>query len=115
MNLGHEVICDFYGCDPETLKRKEGFKKILNSAVEVSGANIVNTELYYFEPYGITGIVVITESHLSIHTWPEYKYAAIDFFSCNPDINFRATIGELKKYFKPEKIEIKELDRGKFP
>lgn len=67
-----------------------------------------------FEPYGVSGMVVISESHFSIHTWPEYDYCAIDIFVCGEKVDVEIVIGIIKTYFNPNFIHIEKLDRGKF-
>ncbi|MDD3626012.1 MAG: adenosylmethionine decarboxylase [bacterium] len=112
MSLGKHFICDFFNCAPEKISNNEEIKEIIVSAIKQSGATIVETKMYHFEPYGLTGIVIITESHFSIHTWPEYRFAAIDFFSCNKNLDFNKAIKIIEDYLKPESIKKHEIDRG---
>ena len=112
MSLGTHVLCDFYDCSPEKISDNEAIEQVIIRAINESGACIVEPKLYYFEPYGLTGVVIITESHFSIHTWPEYKYVAIDYFTCSNKIEIDKTIEILKEYFEPDKVELKEIKRG---
>jgi len=59
-----------------------GIESLMLKAAEAAGATIVQSVFHRFSPHGVTGVVVVAESHLSIHTWPEYGYAAVDFFTC---------------------------------
>jgi len=87
-------------------------REIIIKAVNACGATILNIDLHLFSPNGgVSGIAVLQESHLSIHTWPEYEYAAIDLFVCGTIDPFPA-VSVLKEEFQPNKIEVKEIKRG---
>ena len=89
-------------------------RKILKDSVKACGATLLKINLHKFSPSGgISGVAIIQESHISIHTWPELKYAAIDIFVCGTVNPYRA-ISVLKNGFKPEKIQVAELKRGIF-
>ncbi len=79
---GRHIIMDASGCNPETLNNLEVLKQILVDAAERANATVLNVAFHHFTPQGVSGVVVISESHLSIHTWPEYGYAALDFYTC---------------------------------
>lgn len=80
--LGRHVIAEYYGCNPELLDDLRGLAEQLVTAARRSGATVVKQEFHHFAPHGISGVVIIMESHLTIHTWPEHRYAAVDFFTC---------------------------------
>jgi S-adenosylmethionine decarboxylase len=87
-------------------------RKILKAAAEACQATILKIDLHRFSPNGgISGVVIIKESHLSIHTWPEYKYAAIDIFVCGTIDPYKA-IPVIKKEFKPHDVQVVEVKRG---
>lgn len=89
-------------------------RMILKDSVKVCGATLLKINLHKFSSTGgISGVAIIKESHLSIHTWPEYKYAAVDIFVCG-DVDPYKAIPALKKGFRPDKIQISELKRGIF-
>ncbi|MBU3933851.1 MAG: adenosylmethionine decarboxylase [Candidatus Omnitrophica bacterium] len=89
-------------------------RKILKDSVKACGATLLKINLHKFSPSGgISGVAIIKESHISIHTWPEYKYAAMDIFVCGSVDPYR-TIAVIKKGFAPEKIQVAELKRGIF-
>ena len=69
---------------------------------------------HQFSPYGITGLLAISESHFSIHTWPEYHYATVDVFSCGNKIDYDKCITLLQSTFQPKHIDTKQLKRGEF-
>lgn len=80
--LGRHVIAEYYGCSPELLDDLAGLAEQMVTAARRAGATPVKQEFHHFAPSGISGVVIIMESHLTIHTWPEYRYAAVDFFTC---------------------------------
>src|SRR6266704_2514591 len=71
-----------FDCDPDAINNLEAVKGDLVEAAKRAQATIVDVVFHEFNPFGISGVVVIAESHLAIHTWPEYRYAAVDIFSC---------------------------------
>lgn len=92
--------------DPSRIRR------ILVKAIETCGATLLGIDLHVFSPSGgVSGVAVLKESHLSIHTWPEYQYAAIDIFVCGT-INPHLALSVLEKEFVPEKMNVEEIKRG---
>ncbi len=87
-------------------------KKILQESVKACGATLLKINLHKFTPSGgISGVGILKESHISVHTWPEYKYAALDIFVCGT-IDPHKAIPIIKKGFMPEKIQVMEIKRG---
>ena len=84
--MAEQLIVDLYGCTPGLLDDPAFVQSAARSAVQNIGAEIVEECLHRFEPIGISYIAVITTSHFSIHTWPEYGYAAVDIFSCSAGV-----------------------------
>jgi len=80
--LGRHLLAEYHGCDPELLDDIDRIEVLLNRAASIAGANVVASVFHPFAPQGVTGVVVVEESHLSIHTWPEHGYAAVDFYTC---------------------------------
>ena len=80
--LGRHILIEFYNCNEEILASPELIEKHMNKAAKIANATIVNSVFHHFNPYGVSGAVIISESHLAIHTWPEYGYAAVDVFTC---------------------------------
>ena len=79
-----QLIADLYGCS-EIINDTEAIKRAAHRAIEYVGADIVEECIHKFEPIGVTYFAVISTSHFSVHTWPEYGYAAVDIFSCTDD------------------------------
>ena len=110
--LGTHVLLEFFGCDPQSLASKEGVEKAFLEAARAARVKIVDVFFHQFQPYGVSGVVVIEESHFTIHTWPEHGYAALDLFYCSPDVDAEAAIKVLTKAFKPQNVSMIEVKRG---
>lgn len=80
--LGRHVIVEYYGCNAEILDDLAGLEAHMVAAARRSGATPVTQDFHHFAPQGVSGVVIIMESHLTIHTWPEHRYAAVDYFTC---------------------------------
>lgn len=110
--LGYHTLIEFHGCSPRTIADSDKVASILLEAAKISKAHIVDSLFHKFNPHGVSGVIVISESHFTIHTWPEYGYAAIDLFSCSKKINVPAMVEYLKKSLKPKTTSVIELKRG---
>ncbi len=80
--LGRHIVCELSGCDPATLGDVDGIHAMMVAAATAAHATIMESAFHRFEPQGVSGTVILAESHLSIHTWPEKGYAAMDFYTC---------------------------------
>lgn len=112
-SLGRHLLTEFYGCDREILNNPDRIKRIMEEAAITSGASIVQSVFHLFNPHGISGVVVIAESHLAIHTWPEYGYSAVDIFTCGEEVDPWRAHHHLKGKLKAESTSTMELLRGK--
>ena len=110
--LGRHLLVELFSCSEEILDDLERIEAFMKEAARVSGATIVESVFHRFQPHGISGVVVIAESHLAIHTWPEHGYAAVDFFTCGADIDYWQAHDFLKKAFAAGDSEVRELLRG---
>ena len=113
-HLGKHVILELYDCPEHLLTCPEKAEQYMAAAAAAMQATIVLSTFHHFNPLGVSGVVVIQESHLTIHTWPEYGYAAIDIFTCG-DIQMDKGIDHLTQMFQAKNSEVKLLKRGKFP
>lgn len=111
-SLGRHVLIELFDCDPVILNDVSAIEKILTEAAKKAGATIIHTIFHHFSPHGISGIVVIQESHLSIHTWPEYGYAAVDIYTCGPLINPWIPFSIIKEKLKAKFASPFEILRG---
>jgi len=112
-SLGRHILSEFYDCAPELLNDPEAIELVMRKAAEVSGATIVQSVFHMFSPHGVSGVVVVAESHLAVHTWPEYGFAAVDYFTCG-EVDAGAAIRHLKEKFGAERVTSREVERGIF-
>ena len=110
--LGKHLIVELYGCDKSILDHDGEIREYFVEAVERIGATIIKPFFYKYSPHGITGVIVIAESHLSIHTWPEYGYCALDIFTCGEEIDGLIALHYLKKKLKAKTVSVMEIKRG---
>lgn len=110
--LCQHTLIELEACDPELLKRIPHVRRLLPQAVRDGGGTIVRSLFHEFSPWGVSGVVVITESHVTIHTWPEHRYAAIDIFSCSPKLDHDRIRRALIEGFKAAKSRTKSFQRG---
>ncbi len=113
--LGRHVLVELYGCDAELLKKVDAVREIMVEAAEACQAAIVDVAFHEFAPFGVSGVVVIAESHLAIHTWPEYQYAAVDIFTCGETIDPEQAVRHIVSRFDCPRASIMEVRRGIIP
>ena len=109
--LGRHILVEYYNCDSESLKDPAFIEREMKQAALAAKATIVTSDFHHFNPWGVSGAVIIAESHLTIHTWPEYGFASADFFTCG-DIDPWKSFEYLEKALKAEFSESVELLRG---
>jgi len=112
--LGRQILVEFYDCDPELLKQQAYISEAMVDACVAAQATVVAHTFHTFSPFGVSGVVVIAESHVAIHTWPEYGYAAVDIFTCGETIEPWVLFKKLKTAFKSKHYSNMELKRGLF-
>jgi S-adenosylmethionine decarboxylase len=112
--LGRHLLLELFDCDLESINNLEGVKGALVEAARRAQATIVDVVFHEFNPFGISGVVVIAESHLSIHTWPEYRYAAVDIFSCGATLQPEVAANYLVEQFGAERTSVVDMQRGMF-
>jgi S-adenosylmethionine decarboxylase len=109
--VGKHIIADFWGV--KEIEDQEQVKKILEQSAKEAGSTLLDINIYKFDPKGLTGIAVLAESHISIHTWPERQYIAVDAFTCGKHTDPRRAIDCLAREFAPSKTKIIEVKRAK--
>ena len=113
---GHELcehtLIELHGCDAEVLGRTAAIRKRVVSAVRAGGGTIVKSLFHQFSPWGVSGVVVITESHVTIHTWPEHGYAAVDIFSCSPKLDHAEILDQLREALRARRVRRRSFRRG---
>ncbi|NLY51399.1 MAG: S-adenosylmethionine decarboxylase proenzyme [Firmicutes bacterium] len=110
--LGRHVLCEAYGCDPKVLDDRDQVENIMVQAALHAGAEVREVAFHKFAPQGVSGVVVISESHLAIHTWPEYEYAAIDVFTCGDTVDPWNALNYMLEHFKAKDTDSSEVKRG---
>ena len=110
--LGNQLIVDFYDCRCENFDDLEWVENVMIEAAKRARATIVDVVFHKFNPQGISGVVVIAESHFAIHTWPEHRYAAIDIFTCGDALDSEAAIAYLATQLRCLKRSVTEIARG---
>lgn len=113
--LGRHLLVELHGCHPDSLKKLDVVKDILVGAARACGATIVDVAFHEFNPFGVSGVVVIAESHLAIHTWPEYRYAAVDIFTCGTVIKPEQAAAYIASRFRCKNPSMVEMKRGLIP
>ncbi|RKX32796.1 MAG: S-adenosylmethionine decarboxylase proenzyme [Candidatus Zixiibacteriota bacterium] len=110
--LGRHLVAELADCNIEFLNDLPFLEQVMKEAARISGATVVKTAFHRYNPQGLSGIVVIAESHLSIHTWPEYGYAAVDCFTCGSSVDPWKAIDYLKEVLQSKTVSARELNRG---
>ena len=110
--LGRHILAEFFECDPNVLNNPELVEKYMLQAALECGATVVNKCFHLFAPHGVSGVVIISESHLAIHTWPEYGYAAVDLFTCGEQCDPKISYEFLKEKFNSKDAKYSQLNRG---
>lgn len=109
--LGNHILVEFMNCDPHIMNDVATIERDMVDAARKAGATVINSTFHHFSPWGVSGVVVIQESHLAIHTWPEYGYAAVDLFTCG-DMDAWISFDHLKECFGSKSYSAIEMKRG---
>lgn len=109
--LGNHILVEFMNCDPKIMNDVAGIERDMVAAAQKAGATVINSTFHHFSPFGVSGVVVIQESHLAIHTWPEYGYAAVDLFTCG-EMDAWISFDHLKECFGSTSYSALEMKRG---
>ncbi len=110
--LGTQLLLELRSCNPALLDDLPYIRSALLEAAEKTGATIVGQSFHQFSPQGVTGVVSIAESHLCIHTWPEFGYAAVDIFTCGEGFRPREAAEMVVRSLESEEHSITEIERG---
>ncbi|MBT8374710.1 MAG: adenosylmethionine decarboxylase, partial [Deltaproteobacteria bacterium] len=111
--LGRQLTLEFYQCNPDVLLDKDEVEKALLKAAKDSGATIVHSSFHNFEPQGVSGVVIIAESHFTIHAWPEHDYAAVDIFTCGDSIDLDTALDSLETSLGSQNVVVSsDQNRG---
>jgi S-adenosylmethionine decarboxylase proenzyme len=112
-SVGRHLILELWGC--RNLDSAEVVERALHEVVQACDLTLLDLKVYPFTPAGVTGVAVVAESHVMVHTWPEHGYAAVDVFTCGDEANPEAALPALRECFSPERVQIMEISRGIVP
>jgi spermidine synthase len=113
--LGQHLILELYGCSAETLSSVADVQDAMIKGARAADATIIDSIFHHFTPYGVSGVVVIAESHFAIHTWPEHNFASVDLFTCGDKTRPWEAFKTIKKIFKATHFSVMKLERGLLP
>ena len=113
-HLGRHVIIELWGCG-DAINDADLVKAAMVEAVRAANVTLLNIFVYAFSPQGVTGVAVLSESHLSVHTWPEHGYVAADVFTCGETTRPHAAAEVLAQQFGAKSMVVQELERGVEP
>lgn len=110
--LGTHLLVELKECDSDLLDNLQFIETAMVNAADEAGATIVGRSFHKFSPLGVTGIVAIAESHLCIHTWPEYRYAAVDIFTCGKSFRPHQASDSIVRELRSAMPSVTEVKRG---
>jgi len=110
--LGKHVLIELNDCNKDLINDIEYLRMTLSEVARQIGATVIKDTFYQFTPQGVSGVVLIAESHISVHTWPEYNYAAVDVFTCGDVIEPRNAVKLLAEKLKSKSTTFIEIKRG---
>lgn len=114
-SLGRHLLVELYECDREILNDIQQVREAMLEGAKKAHLTIVDSIFHKFSPHGVSGVVVISESHLAIHTWPEFGYAALDFFTCGEEGDPWLAQKYVTEGFKAKQSTCMEMKRGHLP
>ena len=110
-NIGRHCILELYHCDHARLNDEAFIRTTITSSAKIAGATLIHLVTHSFKPQGVTGLALLAESHISIHTWPEIGYAAIDVFTCGDHTMPEKACKLLSKDFLAKRVSFKNIAR----
>lgn len=110
--IGFHYIVEATGCNPKIIGDPDKLRELLLSAAKAGGMEVKTSYFYRFTPTGVSGVVIVAESHISLHTWPENQYAALDVYVCGIKPNPEETINVILHALGASHAHITEIQRG---
>ena len=110
--FGKHILAEYCECECSYLDSEPAVRNLMREAAIKTGATIVGDIFHHFSPQGVTGVVVIAESHLAIHTWPEFRYASVDLFTCGTRVDPWIGFEYIREALQSGKWTSKEIIRG---
>ncbi len=110
--LGLHILADLYGVEAERIDRVEDVRDLLETAVKVADLTKISSHYYQFQPHGATGVVLLAESHISIHTWPEHGLATVDVYTCGDPSKAYKAMEYIINTLEPKRVDKQVHERG---
>ncbi|PYZ93723.1 S-adenosylmethionine decarboxylase proenzyme [Salipaludibacillus keqinensis] len=110
--MGRHIIAELWGCAVDKLNNLQYIEQVFIDAAHLAGAEVVKVAFHLFAPQGISGVVIISESHLTIHSFPEHGYASIDVYTCGVRMDPNVAVSYIAKSLEAKSSEMIELPRG---
>lgn len=110
--IGYHYVVEASGCDPEVLKDPNRIREIFLEAAKVGNMEVKASYFFRFSPTGVSGVVIVAESHISVHTWPEEGYAALDVYTCGEKADPEKAVDYILEKFKAQYAHVSEVKRG---
>lgn len=113
-HLGTHILIELYECKMQLLNDAEHIEQLLVRAATEAGASVVSSHANLFNPHGVSAVVIIAESHVTVHTWPEHRYAAVDVFTCGDKVKPWKVQAFLEQALDAQRCSAMEIRRGLF-
>ncbi|NPA33097.1 MAG: S-adenosylmethionine decarboxylase [Aquificae bacterium] len=113
--LGLHILADLYGVSADKIDRVEDIRELLEGAVKHANLTKISSHYYQFQPHGATGVVLLAESHISIHTWPEHGIATVDVYTCGDPQKAYMAMDFIINRLNPARVDKQVHDRGIIP
>ncbi len=110
--LGLHILADIYGIEPDRIDKVEDIKNLLETAVKVADLTKISSHYYQFKPHGATGVILLAESHISIHTWPEHGIATVDVYTCGDPSKAYKAMDYIISSLEPTRVDKQIHERG---
>lgn len=110
--FGSHFLVELINCSPVKLRKVRDVKQIMNQVIQKSKTSVVSVSFHQFQPEGVSGMFLIKESHIAIHTWPEERYAAADIFTCGQEMDPYIAIEVMKEKFEANEVRYQVIQRG---
>ncbi|MBW1992739.1 MAG: adenosylmethionine decarboxylase [Deltaproteobacteria bacterium] len=113
---GYHLMLELYGCDQDKINSRKFLHKLVKSAVKIAGLTNLGSRFHQFEPQGVTGFTLLAQSHISLHTWPEFGYLVLDIFTCGDHQQADLLASHILKRLRPQRVSSQVVRKGfKYP
>ncbi|MEW6387972.1 MAG: adenosylmethionine decarboxylase [Thermodesulfobacteriota bacterium] len=113
---GYHLMMEFYGCDQEKINSRKFLHSIVKSAVKEVGLTNLGSRFHQFQPHGVTGFTLLAQSHISLHTWPEFGYLVLDIFTCGDQNQADKLADHFMQRLRPDRVNRQVVRKGyKYP